>query len=51
MAALTARLQREWKIRNGPMAADDRLVTKVPIDKEGQIARLSLYDVRHLILR
>lgn len=51
MTALTARLQREWKRRNGPVAVDDRMVTKVPIDNEGQIARRALYDARHSILR
>lgn len=30
------------------MAVGDRMVTEVPIDTEGQIARLGLYDVRHL---
>jgi len=51
MATLTARLQREWKRRNGLMAVDDLVVTRVAIDKEGQVARLALYDVRHLTLR
>lgn len=33
------------------MAVDDRMVTKVPFDEEGQTPCLALYDVRHLILR